>query len=396
MTAPSTASGAAASTHATDARREFENQTRERFDHMMAALARFSSGIAHDLNNVLTIIFGYTDFLLERVHKEGPLYAQLSGIKQAGERAAELTRLLMIFDAQRVFQPEVMNVNAIISTCERRLAAAAGARVRLVLRLCEERCLAALEPYEFERALLCLADNAREAMPDGGTLTITTSIESGAAGGHVIVRLQDSGPGFSDEALEHVFEPFFSTKHNACNNGLGLFTVYAVVRQCGGTATCRNAPGGGAEITLALPRAGVPQPVAKTAGPVGPAAGREGATVLIVEDDQRVRALLKEALSLKGFGVLEAGDGVAGLQMLEQHPARVDVLLTDVVMPKMDGRELGARVLAMWPDMKIIYMSGFSDNQDLRTEVLEHKSLFIQKPFTPQQLVQKLREVLAE
>jgi len=288
-----------------------------------------------------------------------------------------------------------MNDNAIISTCERRLAAAAGAQVRLVLRLCEERCLAALEPYEFERALLCLADNVREAMPGGGILTIMTTIEAGDAGSNVIVRMQDSGPGFSDEAFQHMFEPFFSTKDDARNHGLSVFTVYAVVRQCGGTVTCRNALGGGASIALALPRAGVPQSVAKTAPPAAPAPRRESATVLIVEDDQRVRAVLKEALSVKGFGVLEAGHGVAALQVLEQHPARVDVILTDVVMPEMNGQELGARVLAMRPDMKIIYMSGFSDNQDLRTEVVEQKSLFIQKPFTPQQLVQKLREVLA-
>lgn len=371
------------------------DEARRQFEHTMAALARFSGGIAHDFNNVLTIIFGYTDFLLERVHKEGLLYAQLNEIKQASQRAAELTRLLMIFGAQRVFEPVVMNINAVISTCERRLAAAAGARVRVVLRLCDERCLVAIDPYEFEQALLRLAENAREAMPEGGTLTIATGITDGADG-KVFVRIVDSGPGFSDEALQHVFEPFYSTKQDARNQGLGLFTVYAVVRQCGGSATCRNAPGGGAEITLALPRARVAQPAAKTARPVAtaPVAARGSATVLLVEDDERVRALLKEALTLKGFGVLEADNGLTALRMLEQNPARVDVVLTDVVMPELNGQELGMRALALRPDLKIIYMSGFSDNQDLRTEVLQQKSVFMQKPFTPQQLVQKLRDVL--
>lgn len=372
-----------------------KDEARRQFEHTMAALARFSGGIAHDLNNVLTIIFGYTDFLLERVHKEGPLYAQLNEIKQASRRAAELTRLLMMFGAQRVFEPVVMNINAVISTCERRLAAAAGARVRVVLRLCEERCLAAIEPYEFEQALLRLAENAREAMPEGGTLTIATGSTNGSDG-TVLVRVMDNGPGFSDDALQHMFEPFYSTKQDARNQGLGLFTVYAVVRQCGGSVTCRNAPGGGAEITLVLPRARGAQPAAKTARPVAPApvVARERATLLLVEDDERVRALLTEALTLKGFNVVEADNGVTALRVLERDPAQVDVVLTDVSLPEMNGQELGMRALALRPDLKIIYMSGFSDNQDLRTEVLQQKAVFIQKPFTPQQLVQKLREVL--
>lgn len=368
-------------------------ETRHQFEHTMEALARFSGGIAHDLNNVLTTIFGYTDFLLERVHKQGPLYAQLNEIKQASLRAAELTRLLMMFGAQRVFQPVVMNINAVISTCAPRLAAAAGARVRVALRLCEERCLAAIEPYEFEEALVRLAENAREAMPDGGTLTIATGITDGSAA-KVFVRLVDDGPGFSDDALQHVFEPFYSTKHETRKQGIGLFTVYVVMRQCGGTVTCRNAPGGGAEITLTLPRVCAPPTAAPPARAVAPVAAHAGATLLLVEDDQQVRALLKEALTLKGFSVLEAEDGLTALKIFEQDTARINVILTDVALPEMNGRELGKRAQALRPDINIIYMSGYSDNEELRAEVLQQKSVFIQKPFTPQQLVQKLREVL--
>ncbi len=394
MTSSHSPDVAALQTQVAELRAQLDLQARRQFDHTMTALARFSGGIAHDFNNVLTIVFGYTDFLLERVHKDGPLFAQLSEIKRAGERAAELTRLLMVFGAHRVYQPVVMNINAVISTCERRLAAALGRDIRLVLHLTQERCLAAIEPYEFEHALLRLVDNAREAMPGGGTVTISTGIRAAAPGQseNVVVIVQDGGPGLAPDALQHVFEPFYSTKQEPRNHGLGLFTVYAIMRQCGGNAACSNAAGGGTVITLTLPRVSASQPAVRMARPAVPP--REGATVLLVEDDHRVRALLKEALTLKGFTVLEAEHGLAALRIVEQDPARPDVVLTDVVMPEMNGQELGARLRTVRPELKVIYMSGFTDDEQLRADVIAQQAVFIQKPFTPQQLVQKLRDVL--
>ncbi|MCX7847384.1 MAG: response regulator [bacterium] len=358
----------------------------------MRALARFAAGVAHDFNNVLTVIFGYTDFLMERVHREGVLYAQLEEIKEAAQRAAGLTRLLMMFGGERVFEPVVMNVNGVLSTCEGRLRAAAGERVRVELELCKERCVAAVDPYEFEEALICLAMNAREAMPEGGRVMITTELREEEGRKEVIVRVRDSGTGFSAEALAHACEPFFSTKGDVRNQGLGLFRVYAVMRQCGGWVRCGNHEQGGAEVVLGLPYAEVRRERGGGGRPV-PATAGEKVTVMVVEDDERVRTVLREALLIKGYEVVEAKDGEEAWRLIKEANQQVDVVLTDVAMPGMDGHELGARVAELRPEVRIIYMSGFTDDATLRSSVLTRRAVFLQKPFMPQQLIERIREV---
>lgn len=361
---------------------------------VLSVLARFAGGIAHDFNNALTVILGYTDFLLERAHPGGELHAELQEVRAAALQAADLTRLLMMFGGERVYEPVVMNVNAILSVSEGRLREMAGTQVNVELRCCKERCLVAVDPFEFEEALRCLVDNAREAMPTGGRLVIETAVCEVEGKQEVEIRVWDSGPGFSEVALEHVFEPFFTTKESVQNQGLGLFRVYAVTRQWGGRVVCRNHEKGGAEVIVTLPAAEARIREQRLERPREGAARRR-ITVLVVEDDARVRAVLKAALTKNGYEVVEASDGNGAWRLVQEDPTKADVMLTDVVMPGMNGYELGKRVMELRPDMKFIYMSGFSDSQGLRTDVLEQKCWFIQKPFTPQQLVQKLREVLA-
>lgn len=361
---------------------------------VLGVLARFAGGIAHDFNNALTVILGYTDFLLERAYPGGELHAELQEVHAAALQAAELTRLLMMFGGERVYEPVVMNVNAILSVSEGRLREMAGTRVNVELRCCEQRCLVAVDPFEFEEALRCLVENAREAMPEGGRLVIETAVCQVEGKQAVEIRVWDSGPGFSAVALEHVFEPFFTTKASVQNQGLGLFRVYAVTRQWGGRVLCRNHEKGGAEVVMTLPAAEArvreQRPERMREG-----GARQRIRVLVVEDDVRVRTVLKVALAKHGFEVIEASDGNGAWRLMEEDPMRADVMLMDVVMPGMNGYELGQRVMGLRPEMKIIYMSGFSDSHGLRADVLEQKCWFIQKPFTPQQLVQKVREVLS-
>ncbi|NLF38051.1 response regulator [bacterium] len=380
--------------------------SRARFAEKMEALARLSGGIAHDFNNVLILVFGYCEFLLERLHKDGPLYHYLCEIRDAGEHAALLTRLLMMFGARRVFQPVVMNINGIIKAAEPRLRTIVGNAGNIELRLSGERTLAKIEPVEIEQALTNIVGNARDALDGSGAGRVIISTDTVlldertaaglgiAPGMYVRLRVEDNGGGMDGNVEAHALEPFFSTKQSAKHPGLGLFTVYAIVRQCNGAIACESTKGQGTEISIYLPRVdGVVQPAAAKPREITSLAGSE--TILVVEDDTHVRLLLREVLRTKGYQVLEAEDGNAALTLLGQYTGPVHLLLTDVVMPEMNGRELAEAALERFPSLKIIYMSGYTDDEVLRDAVLSFRAMFLQKPFRPQVLLEKVREVLA-
>jgi len=368
----------------------------------MDALRRMAGGIAHDFNNVLMLIFGYCDVLMEKVHPEGPLYSYLREIKGAGEHAARLTRLLMVFSTQRVFQPVTMNLNAIVATSAQQLRDALGPQITLTLDLCQERGLASVEPDEVEQVLLHVARNAADAMPRGGTLALRTTIVERIAAGpaphelppgrYVCLTARDSGAGMSPEVLAHAFEPFFTTHEDGRHMGLGLFSAYAVITQIEGHLFCESHKGHGTTVTIYLPlRTAVAAP---PPAPRRPATLSGTETILLVEDDQRVRALLRDLLSLRGYTIIDAEDAQEGLLKLNQARATIDLLLTDIVMPGMNGREMAEQALQIKPHLKIIFTSGYTEDECLRRQVLQHNAHFLQKPYVPQKLLEKLREVL--
>jgi len=382
---------------------DFATQNSVMRQEKMHALQRLASGVAHDFNNVLMLIFGYCDVLMEKVHPDGPLYSYLREIRAAGDHAATLTRLLMMFGAKRVFQPVTMNINAIIKTCEPVLRQALGSRITLKLDLCRDRCLANVEPDEIEHALANLARNAVDAMPSGGTFSLQTRIVSVAAtdrgpdgipaGTYVAIRAGDTGHGMSADALEHAFEPFHTTHDDGYHFGLGLFTVYAIATQSEGFASCASTPGKGTEIVIHLPLSeGAVAAAPAMPRRLGALTGSE--TILLVEDDQRVRNLLRDILAIRGYAVIDAEDGHEALMKLAPAVERVDLVLTDVVMPGMNGRELGEQALKLNPRLKIIYTSGYTEDECLRRQVIEKHAHFLQKPFMPQKLLEKIREVL--
>jgi nitrogen-specific signal transduction histidine kinase/ActR/RegA family two-component response regulator len=368
----------------------------------MDALRRMAGGIAHDFNNVLMLVFGYCDVLMEKVHPDGPLYAYLREIKAAGDQAARLTRLLMVFSAQRVFQPVTMNLNAIVSISETALRTALGPKIKLDLDLCRERCLAKVEPEEIEHVLLHLARNAADAMPRGGEFTVRTTIvdhiagQSGAhelpPGRYVCLTARDTGAGMSADVLGHVFEPFFTTYEDGRHVGLGLFSTYAVVTQIEGHVFCESTPGRGTTVTMYLPLCTTPAAAPAAPRRPVPLVGTE--TILLVEDDQRVRVLLRDLLALRGYTIIDAEDAQEALLKLSQARATVNLLLTDVVMPGMNGRELAEQALQICPTLKVIFTSGYTEDECLRRQVLLNNAHFLQKPFVPQKLLEKLRDVL--
>ncbi len=382
----------------TTARVEQQMATMEKMD----SLRRMAGGIAHDFNNALMLIFGYCDVLMEKIHPDGPLYAYLREIKGAGEHAARLTRLLMVFSTQRVFQPVTMNLNAIAATSAPQLRAALGPQITLTLDLCQERGLASVEPDEVEQVLLHLARNAADAMPRGGTFALrTTIVECTLAtpaphklppGRYVCLTARDSGAGMSPDVLAHAFEPFFTTHEDGRHIGLGLFSAYAVITQIEGHLFCESHVGHGTTVTIYLPLR-----TTATAAPPAPQrpttlSGTE--TILLVEDDPSVRVLLRDLLSLRGYTIIDAEDAREGLLKLSQARANIDLLLTDIVMPGMNGREMAEQALQMKPTLKIIFTSGYTEDECLRQQVLQGEAHFLQKPFVPQKLLEKLREVL--
>ena len=369
----------------------------------MESVGRLAGGIAHDFNNLLTVINGMTDLAISSLRDRDPLREDLEQIRLAGDGAAALTRQLLALSRQQILKPEVLNLSAVIGDMQNMLRRLVGADVELVYALPAHLGSVKADPGQIEQVILNLAVNAQDAMPDGGTLTIETRdvlLDAGFAaehpstrpGPHVLLTVGDTGIGMDETTRKRIFEPFFTTKELGKGTGLGLSTVYGIVKQSGGSIWVHSKTGEGSRFNIYLPRVDdVPRQL-QPPQTISTARGTE--TILLVEDDPAVRRLTKRILQSAGYAVLEAGNGGEALMLLERHGGPLHLMLTDVVMPGMNGRELAARLAEVRPDVKVLYSSGYTDDAILRHGVLDDAGRFMNKPFTPAELKRKVRDVL--
>jgi signal transduction histidine kinase/ActR/RegA family two-component response regulator len=380
--------------------RRKEEQLRE--SQKMEAIGRLAGGVAHDFNNLLTVISGHSQLMLEKLGESEPLHRSAGRIYTAAERAATLTRQLLAFSRRQVLEPEVLDLNAVVADMDKILRRVIGEDIDLLTVLDPDLGRTKADRGQIEQVILNLAVNARDAMPQGGKLTLETSnVHLGeeyagrhvavTPGPHVMLAVSDSGIGMDEETKSQVFEPFFTTKEGA--TGLGLATVYGTVKQSGGNIWVYSEPGQGTVFKVYLPRvegeAELPKPTT-----IDTDALRGTETILVVEDEDMVRELTREILRMKGYTVIDAGNPSEAILTCERHEGRIDLMLTDVVMPQMSGREVAEKVVALRPDMKVLYMSGYTDNAIVHQGALDPGVAFIHKPFAPDSLAGKVREVL--
>jgi len=383
-------------------RKELESQLRQA--QKMEAVGQLAGGIAHDFNNVLTAVLGYTRLLLKDTSLPEQARGDVQEIEQAARRAASLTQQLLAFSRKQMLQLIVLDVNEVVQGMRSLLRRLIGEHITLVATLDPQPTLVRADQGQLQQVIVNLAVNARDAMPAGGTLTIATSaVDLGPSfvvarpgsqpGPHILLQVTDTGMGMDAETRGRVFEPFFTTKSVGKGSGLGLATVYGIVKQSGGYIDVSSEPTRGSAFTVYLPRVfdGVPAPQ-ETPAVEPPGAG--GETVLLVEDESGVRSLARRALQRFGYRVLEAGNGEEALMVARQHQEPIDLLLTDVVMPEMGGRELAHVLKRERPTTRVLYTSGYPDTAGLQEEVQEAVVAYLPKPYTPEELAQKVRDVL--
>lgn len=372
----------------------------------MEAVGRLAGGVAHDFNNLLTIISGYSQLIFDRLPEEDPLRAYMGQIRDAGNRAASLTKQLLAFSRKQVLEPRVLDLNHVVAGIDQMLLRLIGEDIDLVTVNSPGLWLVKADPGQIEQVIMNLVVNARDAMPQGGRLTIeTTNVDvndcypdghmSFAPGQYVMLAVSDTGIGMDAETRARVFEPFFTTKEHGKGTGLGLSTVYGIVKQSGGYVWAYSEPGKGTTFKVYLPVAeGVTKGVGRVGEPLGPTAGSE--TVLVVEDNESVRKFVRSVLESKGYRLLEAAGSEEAVNLITEHSGPIHLLLTDVVMPRMSGGELAARLAPVHPEAKVLYMSGYTDNAIVHHGVLEPGIHFLQKPFGPETLARKIRKVLEQ
>ncbi|MBZ5555412.1 MAG: PAS domain S-box protein [Acidobacteriia bacterium] len=368
----------------------------------MEAIGRLAGGVAHDFNNLLTSIIGYSQLVLGRLGDDHPLGRNLEEVIKAGERAARLTSQLLAFSRKQILQPVILNLNTVVSDMDKMLRRLIGEDIELVTLLDPALGYVKADADQMGQIIMNLAVNSRDAMPHGGKLTIQTSninpedasskthsgIESGPC---VMLTISDTGCGMDREVLSHVFEPFFTTKELGKGTGLGLSTVYGIVQQSGGWIEVFSELDVGTTFKVYLSR--VFEEPQKSKGTLSQAnLGAE--TILVVEDEEGVRSLVRSILEMKGYEVLDAGNAEVALELLAQSQHPIDMLLTDVIMPRISGVELARRFKSQYPQVKVLFMSGYTDTALTNHGVLESGTALIEKPFTPHALAQKVREVL--
>ena len=378
-----------------------ESEVQFRQAQKMEAVGRLAGGIAHDFNNLLSMILSYGDLMSEDMAKADPLRADLDEIRRAAQRAAQLTLQLLMFSRRQFVEVKVIDLNALLASMNNMLSRMLGEDVELVSRGAELLGHVKVDPGSIEQVVMNLAVNARDAMPTGGKLTIETSnVELPAPyarahalppGSYVMLTVSDSGIGMDEETCTRVFEPFFTTKEMGRGTGLGLSTVFGIVQQSGGSLRVDSELGHGTSFEIYLPRVDAPlEPIAPAASEI--LRGTE--TVLLVEDEDALRAAAQAILTRSGYTVLPACDGKTALAISEDHPGTIHLLLTDVVMPRMSGPELAKQLVPTRPGMKVLYVSGYTDDSVLRHGILEASVAFLQKPITPETLTRKVRAVL--
>jgi two-component system cell cycle sensor histidine kinase/response regulator CckA len=370
----------------------------------MEAVGRLAGGVAHDFNNLLSIVLSYSDLILSQIEADSPYRPDLEEVRRAGGRAAELTRQLLAFSRQQVLQPRVLDLNELLAGMERLLPRILGEHIAIGFHKAPGLPLVKADPSQLDQVLMNLVINARDAMPDGGKLTVeTASVEldehyarehlDARPGRHVMLAVSDTGVGMDKATLARVFEPFFTTKETGRGTGLGLSTVFGIVKQSGGSIWVYSEPGQGTTFKVYLPAVAGAADAPRPALPAGDLRGHE--TVLLVEDEEQVRVLASHLLRRLGYTVLEARRAGDALAIAADHVGDIDLLLTDVIMPEMGGRVLAERVQAERPEIRVLFMSGYTDDAIVHHGVLDAGMKFLQKPLTPDSLARRVREVLS-
>jgi nitrogen-specific signal transduction histidine kinase/CheY-like chemotaxis protein len=383
-------------------RKRLEEQLRQA--QKMEAVGQLAGGVAHDFNNLLGVITGYGELLARDLGPDHPARRRVEQIRKAADRAVGLTRQLLAFSRKQVLEPKVLDLSAVVADLESMLRRLIGENVHIVTVFGQGLGRVKADPGQIEQVIVNLAVNARDAMPGGGKLIIETAdveIDESYVRNHryvepgpfVMLAVSDTGQGMDPDILSRVFEPFFTTKEEGRGTGLGLSTVYGIVKQSGGHITVYSEPGRGTTFKVYLPRVGEKAAeIVATAPPAPPPSGSE--TVLLVEDADGLRVMIRELLEGGGYTVLEASNPGDALKRAEEHRGPLHVVLTDVIMPGMSGPDLAARLEAMRPGLRLVYMSGYTDEAIGHHGMLDGGTHFLQKPFTSDALLHKIRQVL--
>jgi two-component system, cell cycle sensor histidine kinase and response regulator CckA len=382
-------------------RRALEDQFRQA--QKMEAVGRLAGGVAHDFNNLLMVIGGYAEVILSKLPSDHPLHQKGKAIQQAADRATTLTRQLLAFSRKQLLELKVVDVNAIVQDMERLLSPLIGENVKLATRLAPQAALTRADAGQLEQVLMNLVVNGKDAMPGGGTLTIQTQVtivdgrhrreqQFIRPGNYVVLSVADTGMGMDKETQSRIFEPFFTTKEKGKGTGLGLSTVYGIVKQSGGYVMVQSEKGQGSTFQIYLPQ--VEGAAEHNSSPAPDAALGGSETVLLVEDEDSVRQLVRDTLAAKGYSVLEAKSGEDGLETAARHQGTIQLVITDVVMPGMGGRELVKKLAETNPTTKVLYLSGYTEDTIVSDGSIESGTAFLQKPFSLQNLSRKVREVL--
>jgi two-component system cell cycle sensor histidine kinase/response regulator CckA len=369
----------------------------------MEAIGQLAGGIAHDFNNLMTAVVGYSAFVLKKMDVDDPRRLDIEEIRRAGERAAELTHQLLAFSRKQILQPRPLDLNAVVASLEMMLRRLIGGQANLVCDYGSDIGVVNADPGQLEQTIVNLVLNARDAMPHGGTVTISTGsmerYESSAEqldvhpGQYVRLSVEDTGTGLEPQTQAHMFEPFFTTKRLGEGTGLGLSTVFGIVQQSGGHIGVESELGHGTTFHIYFPRvSAIALPVSRNPPPSSAPAGTE--TTLVVEDEDSVRSLIAGVLRELGYTVVEAKNGVEALELHARHPSPIAFMITDVVMPGLTGPALAQRLAPLAPQMKVLFISGYAADTLLRRGALEDGVAFLQKPFTPDVLAIKAREIL--